>query len=270
LDIHVHADLRSWRNFSKPCCSEFLTYKTSGRLVVAFSEYRKQFVNRVPCTANSDVIGAAGLADRSGLDWIVGCGVYLSEIRKITADMKLSGSKILGLSALAGFTIVLALAGYSHFTRRSPVHMLKLNESVFVAEQIQLRDIPVLRTNGIANIIDLRPDGEVADQPPASAVEAVARENHMGFSYVPVSHGDIPDAAVAALDKALAGHGGPTLLYCRSGRRAVRTWSLVEASRPGGLDAAAIAAAAHAAGQPVDDLAPSIAQRVAKRGSKSE
>jgi protein tyrosine phosphatase (PTP) superfamily phosphohydrolase (DUF442 family) len=55
------------------------------------------------------------------------------------------------------------------------------------------------------------------------------------------------------------------LLYCRSGRRAARTWSLVEASRADGMDVAQIIAAVKEGGQEADDLKDALEQRVAAR-----
>ncbi|MFL6657217.1 MAG: beta-lactamase hydrolase domain-containing protein, partial [Massilia sp.] len=94
--------------------------------------------------------------------------------------------------------------------------------------------------------------------------------NALNFVYIPVPHGAIPDSAVTALGKALANSPGPVLLYCRSGRRAARTWSLVEASRTGGLDAAQIIATVKASGQEVDDLKDALEQRIAARSTPAE
>ena len=71
--------------------------------------------------------------------------------------------------------------------------------------------------------------------------------------------------AVTALQKALESPARPVLLYCRSGKRAARTWALAEASRPGGLDAAAIKRIVLATGHPVADLDRDIQARIAAR-----
>jgi len=114
-------------------------------------------------------------------------------------------------------------------------------------------------------VIDLRPDGEEPDQPSSDEMRKVAEANHLAFHYVPVSHGEIPDAAVSSLQTALAESPRPVLLYCRSGRRAVRTFSLVEASRPDGPTLPQIIAAASAAGQDVSDLKDSLEARIKAR-----
>jgi uncharacterized protein (TIGR01244 family) len=82
-----------------------------------------------------------------------------------------------------------------------------------------------------------------------------------------VPHGEIPEQAVTRLREALDRQQGPVLLYCRSGKRAARTWALAEASRPNGLPAEAIVAAVRGAGQEADDLRPRIDAAVAARGA---
>ena len=169
------------------------------------------------------------------------------------------------LSVLLGTTLVLAKSGYDYWTRVPVVVTHRLTADISVTDQIQLNAIPFLKVNGFATIIDLRPDGEAVNQAPSKAVEESAHQNHIEFAYVPVPHGEIPASAVSALNKALTTSPRPILLYCRSGRRAVRTWSLVEASRPDGMDASAIQATAKSSGQSVDDLMPAIAQRIGQR-----
>jgi uncharacterized protein (TIGR01244 family) len=176
-----------------------------------------------------------------------------------------SNKAIFGLSVILGVIYVVASFGYAHFTKAPPLKFRRLTPDISVAEQIRTESVPQLQLLGFSTIIDMRPDGEVADQPAAVAVETAVHANHMHFSYVPVPHGDIPADAVTALAKAIAENPRPILLYCRSGRRAARTWSLVEASRPGGLDAADILAAVKAGGQSAEDLNGAIAQRIANR-----
>lgn len=185
--------------------------------------------------------------------------------------MKLSSNKmIVGLALLAGFALALAGPVYTRITRAPPAKVSFLNPHIGVSEQIGPEQLAELHERGFTTIIDLRPDGEAVGQAPSSVMAAVADENRMTFVYVPVPHGDIPDSAVAALDKALLPGRGKVLLYCRSGRRAARTWGLVEASRAGGLDGRAILTAIRASGQSADDLSEAIAQRIAHRKSIAE
>lgn len=143
-----------------------------------------------------------------------------------------------------------------------------LVDGIWIAAQVSPSHMPDLAARGFRSLIDLRPDGEAADQPTSLEVGAAAHGSGLSFSYVPVEHGDVPDVTVGSLAQALAGADRPVLLYCRSGRRAVRTWALAEAARAGGLDAITIASAARSAGQPIDDLGDAIGARIAARASQ--
>lgn len=86
-------------------------------------------------------------------------------------------------------------------------------------------------------------------------------------SFIPVPHENIPDTAVAALRDALSDHEKPTLLYCHTGRRAVRTFALEEASRPDGPTAEAILKMVSRAGFSADDIANEITERIKNRNA---
>ena len=176
---------------------------------------------------------------------------------------------IFGIAVMAGIGMVVLPAAYERWTRPPAAAVKRLTEQLALTEQLKLDQIPELRER-FGTIIDLRPDGEAPDQPSAALVGKAARSNQLFFAYVPVPHGDIPDSAVAALRAAIASNPAPVLLYCRSGRRAARTWALVEASHPGGADAAAILAAVKASGQDATDLAPAIAQRITLRAAAAK
>ena len=177
-----------------------------------------------------------------------------------------SNKNIFKISVLAGFLAVLAITGFYYWKRQTQVQTIPLAQGIGVASQIKTSQIPFLKEEGYATLIDLRPDGEAPDQPPAKIVESAARTNQMAFFYVPVPHGDkVPDEVVAALSKAMASSPKPILIYCRSGRRATRAWSLAEAAQKDGLGSAAIHAAAKKAGHSIDDLGAAITERIARR-----
>ena len=168
-------------------------------------------------------------------------------------------------SILAGVAIVLCVAGYFHLKKAPSVPVNRLTHEISVTEQIRQETMGQLRERGFATVIDLRPDGEAADQPSSEVMSAAAKANNIKFYYVPVPHGEIPQQSVVKLAAALKDAPKPILIYCRSGKRAARTWSLVEASRPGGMDASSIVAAVKKVGQPVDDLNQDIVRRISQR-----
>jgi uncharacterized protein (TIGR01244 family) len=182
-----------------------------------------------------------------------------------------SNKKLFWFAAFASLFFVLAVAGYDRWQRAQnalPSSIRSLYHDIWLSDQLQIDVLPKLKARGIGTIIDLRPDGEAADQPPSFAVESAARALQIEFAYIPVPHGDIPDSAVATLSKALESSPRPVLLYCRSGRRAARTWALAEASRSGGLDAEGIREAVAQVGQPTDGLDGAITRRITQRGDK--
>jgi len=176
---------------------------------------------------------------------------------------------------VAGLGSVLAMSAYARLTEPPPpepkmvssLGVKRLTDGIAVSEQLLVSQMGEVKQRGFATVIDLRPDGEVEGQPTAELVKATAHAHKISFAYVPVPQGDIPDSAVDALNKAIADSPKPVLLYCRSGKRAARTWSLVEASRPGGSSASEILAAVKASGLSADDLAGAINARIAKRGA---
>lgn len=175
------------------------------------------------------------------------------------------GKSVFGIALLAGLAIALAQPAYTRLTQPPAVKINRLTDGIYITEQVMPEQVSRLHRDGFARIIDLRPDGEVPGQPSAEAIRSAAQQNNIAFDYVPVPHGAIPGAAVTSLEKALASGDRPILLYCRSGRRAARTWALVEASRPGGQGTDAIIAAVKAGGQAADDLHDEIERRIAGR-----
>lgn len=169
------------------------------------------------------------------------------------------------VSLLVGAGIVLTWAVMT-WPPRSDARQLV--QGIWVSEQVQPEDMAELKQKGFRSIIDLRPDGEQQGQPSSDAINASAALSGLTFAYVPVPHGDIPDSQVDSLAMSLAVAEKPVILYCRSGRRAARTWALLEASRADGLDAKAIRLALNSAGQPSADLDSAIEARVAARGAR--
>jgi len=154
-------------------------------------------------------------------------------------------------------------AGGPNQANRATMHLVSADISI--SGQMTVADLATAKSRGFKAVADLRPDGEAADQTSSSAMKAAADAAGLRFAYIPVGHGDIPATSVAELARFLADAPAPALVYCSSGRRAARTWALMEASRKGGLSVAAIEAAAQHAGQPVDALHDAMVARVAAR-----
>lgn len=170
------------------------------------------------------------------------------------------------LAVLAGIGITLGPLAYDRLREGRPPKTTELSPDVAVTTQLELAQMPVVRRAGYRTIVDFRPDGEVGQESSSTTMKEAAESFGLDFAYIPVPHGDkVPEAAVEKLLGVLRSSHAPFLLYCRSGRRATRTWSLAEASRKGGGSAAEIYQAARKSGVSIDDLKASIAQRIAKK-----
>ena len=105
----------------------------------------------------------------------------------------------------------------------------KVTDGFYVAPQLVPGDFARARELGIRTVINNRPDGEVSDQLPAADAEAEARRAGLGFVNLPVISGGLTLENVESMRRALAGHEGPTLAYCRSGTRSCNLWALAVA-----------------------------------------
>jgi uncharacterized protein (TIGR01244 family) len=186
-----------------------------------------------------------------------------------------SRSKSFPGAILAGASLTLALAAYTHFTRDTTtdavagVQMRELAPGVLVSAQLQPQDLPRLRAQGVQSVIDLRPDGESADQPDSAAMTAAAARSGLDFCYAPTPHGAPPADLRASFRKSFEESPRPTVLYCRSGSRAARMWALLEAARPDGLSADEIVQRAAAAGHALAPVRAEIEELIARRSDRS-
>lgn len=141
----------------------------------------------------------------------------------------------------------------------------QLVSGVDVGGQVSPGDIAGLKEQGYRTIINMRPDGEGAEQPASADVARVAVDAGMTYAYIPTSAANMPDTVIDDLQRTLADAERPVLIYCRSGARVARAWALAEASQPDGFDRERIVEAVEQAGFKADDLLPRIEARLAAR-----
>ena len=135
--------------------------------------------------------------------------------------------------------------------------MQTLKPALYVSAQIQPEDLPALKTQGIAQIICHRPDGEAPTQPAFADIAAAANALGIRTLHLPVTGGQFPPETVAATRDALA-DGTPTLMYCKSGMRSATAWALGEAAAGGNADE--IIARAAACGYDLSPLRAALRQ----------
>jgi uncharacterized protein (TIGR01244 family) len=105
----------------------------------------------------------------------------------------------------------------------------QLDDHVLVSGQIVPGDVAQLKQQGVAMIVNNRPDHEDADQPLGADIEAAAREAGIAYRYVPIRRGMGP-SDVEAMQEAMRECGdGKLLAFCRSGNRSALAWAVARA-----------------------------------------
>jgi uncharacterized protein (TIGR01244 family) len=130
-----------------------------------------------------------------------------------------------------------------------------IDETILVAGQIAPEDLAEARAQGVAFVINNRPDHEQPGQPTSTEMEAAARALGLGYVHIPVSPSGLSREQVDAMVAALA-EPGRKLAFCRSGTRSTNLWSLARGAA--GDEPAEIAAKAANAGYDVSGLIPTI------------
>jgi uncharacterized protein (TIGR01244 family) len=128
----------------------------------------------------------------------------------------------------------------------------RLNENVMVSPQLALGDIAVAAAQGVALIVNNRPDGEEPDAPQGDAIAAAAAAAGLNYVAIPIGHAGFSEPQVDAMIAALEQAEGPILAYCRSGTRSTLLWALAAAKQ--GEDPETIARTAAQAGYDVSPI----------------
>lgn len=134
-----------------------------------------------------------------------------------------------------------------------------LTPALAVTGQVSVGDLREIAAHYRA-LINNRPDGEEPGQASSAELAAAARKLGLEYAYIPIS-GEITDSQVAAFNRALVGHRGPTLAFCRTGNRSARLWAL---SQAGKRSVTRILAAAANAGFDLGSLEPRLESAPAK------
>jgi sulfide:quinone oxidoreductase len=79
----------------------------------------------------------------------------------------------------------------------------ELDAKLSASPQLTPNDVAAAAMQGYRTIIDLRPDGEEPGQPSAATIEAVAREHGLAFVHIPVVPGEVSEAQVRIMNRAL-------------------------------------------------------------------
>ncbi|AWW73051.1 TIGR01244 family protein [Erythrobacter sp. KY5] len=132
----------------------------------------------------------------------------------------------------------------------------KLSSSMFASPQIGPEDIDAAKDQGIAMIVNNRPDGEEPSAPQSDEIAALTREAGLDYVAIPIGHSGFSEPQVDEMVAALEAADGPVLAYCRSGTRSTFLWALAQAKSGASPDE--IVSAAMAAGYDVSPIRPML------------
>ena len=98
---------------------------------------------------------------------------------------------------------------------------------VCVAPQLTPAAMAEAAQAGFKSVVNNRPDFEHGpDQPSSAEIEAAARAAGLEYRYLPVDSGYQSPEEIAAMAKLLAELPRPLLMFCRSGARSTRLYTL--------------------------------------------
>src|SRR5206468_10138868 len=104
----------------------------------------------------------------------------------------------------------------------------QLDDKVMVSGQVAPHEVAGLAEQGIAVLVNNRPEGEEAGQPLAGEIEDAAAAAGIGYRFVPIIRG-IGPADVESMQEALREAGdGKLLAFCRSGTRSALALALAK------------------------------------------
>jgi uncharacterized protein (TIGR01244 family) len=128
-----------------------------------------------------------------------------------------------------------------------------LDDKVLISGQIMPHEIPVFAEQGVRMIINTRPDGEEAGQPPSAEIEAAAEAAGMAFRFIPIVRGIGPSDVEAMREAMRSCEEGRVLAYCRSGTRSALAWAV--ARREDGVEVEELVRCASNAGVDISPVA---------------
>ncbi|WP_232630588.1 TIGR01244 family sulfur transferase [Methylobacterium sp. Leaf118] len=104
----------------------------------------------------------------------------------------------------------------------------RIDDKLSVSGQPSLDAIGALGAEGVALLINNRPDGEEPDQPGTAAERAAADAAGVAYLDLPVTGPTITREAVERFHAAVEAAPGPVVAHCRSGTRSLTLWVLGE------------------------------------------
>ena len=102
----------------------------------------------------------------------------------------------------------------------------KLEDRLYVADQIELADIERIKAEGFLTVINNRPDGEANGQPENAHLAETAKKAGLEFHFIPVGREGINEQMIEQTRAVLKNPNGKIICFCRSGMRSTILWAL--------------------------------------------
>lgn len=100
----------------------------------------------------------------------------------------------------------------------------QLTDSIAVAGQISIDDVPQIAAAGYQVLVNNRPDGEDEGQPSAAEFEAAALAAGLEYHHLPVTGVNFPGPDVGQMARLLDDESRPVFAFCRTGTRCTNLW----------------------------------------------
>jgi len=104
------------------------------------------------------------------------------------------------------------------------MNVVKLSATLAVSQQIVPEHVAAIAEAGYKVLINNRPDGEEAHQPPSAAIAAAAEAAGMEYYYMPITAMNFPGDEFPRMCELLADAEKPVLAFCRTGTRCTNLW----------------------------------------------
>ena len=107
----------------------------------------------------------------------------------------------------------------------------KINNELTVSDQITIKDLKEIHTQGYKTIFCNRPDQESEGQLNFSSIEKEAQNLGIKTIHQPVVGGQISDNDIAQFGNYFENSQKPIFAYCRTGTRCSTLWALSHAKK---------------------------------------
>lgn len=140
------------------------------------------------------------------------------------------------------------------------VKIVQLEADIAAAPQLAEADFADVAARGFRSVVNIRPDGEAADQLPNAHAKRTAERHGLAFRHLPVMSLNVTDdEAVDDFARLMDDLPGPILFYCGSATRCTTLWTQAAAPRLG-IDE--VLSVAREAGHDLEFLRETIEERI--------